>query len=338
MLDKAAKIDMADMPAQLAAEPANAAQARARYFNSGNAFNIKLPPVPRRIFTEAAAQALDPATPTGFIACDQSAAMACAFAATTPLMLARYAVVAAGDTLEARFIATGAIWFVIAGSGQCTIAGETLQFGRGDVVLTPGGGPATISAGATRVVLWVVTNEPQLALDQALPHPLVGGPVEPVHYPADEITRQVELIYSATTNDQTSGIAVIFSSDRLEAARNILPALTLSLNTLPAGTHQRAHRHNSAAITLVVGGEDCFSMVDGQRCDWSPWATLVTPPGAPHSHHNDGSTRALFLIVQDGALHYHARTMGFAFLEEESSSDDVSRKPSASAQSRTPAA
>jgi hypothetical protein len=41
----------------------------------------------------------------------------------------------------------------------------------------------------------------------------------------------------------------------------------------------------------------------------------VTPPGAPHSHHNDGDRRALFLIVQDGGLHYHARTMGFSFLE-----------------------
>lgn len=315
MLDKVAKIDMADMPAQLAENPADAAQARARYFNSGNAFNIKLPPVPGHIFTDPAAKALDPSTPTGLISCDQAAAMDCAFAATTPLMLARYAVVAAGETLDASFIATGAIWFVIAGAGQCTVAGETLHFGPGDVFLTPGGTPAVLLSAGARAVLWVVTNEPQLAVDQALPHPPAGGPVEPVHYPAAEIARQIELIYSATTNDQTSGIAVIFSSDRLEAARNILPTLTLSLNTLPAGTHQRAHRHNSAAITLVVGGEDCFSMVDGQRCDWSPWATLVTPPGAPHSHHNDGPTRALFLIVQDGALHYHARTMGFTFLE-----------------------
>ena len=68
-----------------------------------------------------------------------------------------------------------------------------------------------------------------------------------------------------------------------------MPTLTLSLNTLSAAEHQRAHRHNSAAITLVLRGDDCFSMVDGQRCDWRPWATLVTPPGARHSHHNEGT-------------------------------------------------
>jgi quercetin dioxygenase-like cupin family protein len=39
---------------------------------------------------------------------------------------------------------------------------------------------------------------------------------------------------------------------------------------------------------------------------------MITPPGAPHSHHNEGDELALFLIVQDGGLHDHTRTMGFA--------------------------
>jgi gentisate 1,2-dioxygenase len=87
--------------------------------------------------------------------------------------------------------------------------------------------------------------------------------------------------------------------------------LTLSLNTLPPGDSQPAHRHNSAAITLIVDGDDCHSMVDGQAGPWQRWSTMVTPPGAAHSHHNGGDRRALFLIVQDGGLHYRARTMGF---------------------------
>ncbi|QRG04623.1 cupin domain-containing protein [Xanthobacter dioxanivorans] len=308
-----AKPDMADLPAQLAAAPASAAEARARFFNSGNAFNIKLPPVPGGLFTAEPARALLADASTGFIACDQSAALGCAFPATTPLMLARYAVVAPGGRLAVDFCATGSIWYVIAGAGQADCAGERLAFGPGDVLLLPGA-PAEIRAGAGRVVLWVVTNEPQLALDGDLPPDAAHRPVAPVHYPAAEIARQVEIIYDHAQNAETSGIALIFSCDTQAAARNILPSLTLSLNTLPAGEHQRAHRHNSAAITLVVQGEGCHSLVDGARCPWSPWATLVTPPGAPHSHHNGGGERALFLIVQDGGLHYHARTMGFSFL------------------------
>lgn len=308
------KPDMADLPAQHAAAPATEAEARARFFNSGNAFNIKMPPVPGGLFTAEPARALAEDTPTGFIACDQSPAMGCAFPATTPLMLARYAVVAAGERLAADFNATGSVWYVIEGRGAADCLGETLSFAPGDVFLLPGA-PAGIRAGDSRLVLWVVTNEPQLALDGAMPPDDARRPVAPVHYPAAEIARQVDIIYDHAQNGQTSGIALIFSSDTQAAARNILPTLTLSLNTLPPGEDQRAHRHNSAAITLVVQGEGCHSMVDSKRCPWSPFATLVTPPGAPHSHHNAGSRRALFLIVQDGGLHYHARTMGFSFLD-----------------------
>ncbi len=308
------RTDMADLPAQSADNPADAAGARARFFNSGNAFNIKLPPVPGRVFTDEPVRALAANAPTGFTACDQASAMESAFPATTPLMLARYATIVEDETLVSDFVATGSIWYVIAGRGTTAFNGEIIRWAAGDVFLLPGGSAAHHTA-IERATLWLVSNEPQLAHDAALPHPPAGGPIEPVHYPAAEIERQIDIIYQATPNETTSGLALIFSSDRLEAGRNIMPTLTLSLNTLPAGEQQRAHRHNSAAITLAVRGDGCFSLVDGRRCDWTPWATLVTPPGAPHSHHNTGHRRALFLIVQDGGLHYHARTMGFSFLE-----------------------
>jgi hypothetical protein len=35
-----------------------------------------------------------------------------------------------------------------------------------------------------------------------------------------------------------------------------------------------------------------------------------------HSHHNDGSEQARFLIIQDGGIFYHVRAMGFAFAEQ----------------------
>jgi gentisate 1,2-dioxygenase len=315
MLDKIdTTIDMADLPVQLPNNPVDAASGRARFFNSGNAFNIKLPPVPGRVFVDEPSRALADDAPTGFVVCDQAPEMVCAFPATTPLMLARYATIEAGRTLASDFAATGSVWYVITGRGSSACNGEELRWGAGDVFVLPGGSAATHRA-TERAVLWLVSNEPQLAVDAAVPRLPANGPIEPVHYPAAEIERQLGIIAATKANETTSGLALIFSSDRMEANRNIMPTLTLSLNTLPPGEHQRAHRHNSAAITLVLRGDDCFSMVDGQRCDWQPWATLVTPPGAPHSHHNQGNDGARFLIVQDGGLHYHARTMGFSFLE-----------------------
>jgi len=306
--------DMADMPVQRRANPTGAAAARARFFNSGNAFNVKLPPVPATAFLAEPAAALA-ATATGFFPCDQSSAIGVPFPATTPLMLARYAAIAPNDTLTADFAATGAIWYVIRGSGKAQVGAEAFSWGVGDVFLTPGGLATLLEAGAEGGVLWVVTNEPQLAFDGSRPARSADAPIDVVHYPADEIAGQLQKVVEAAQNATTSGIALIFSSQRQEAGRNIMPSLTLSLNTVPAGEQQRPHRHNSAAITLILKGERCYSTVGGKRCEWSPLATLVTPATEPHSHHNDGDTRAQFLIVQDGGLHYHARTMGFTFLE-----------------------
>lgn len=298
--------DMADLPVQHPQAPATKAAARARFFNSGNAFNIKLPPVPAADFAAQAAMAVAPGTPTGIIACDQSAEIGCAFPATTPLMLARYAVIRAGETLALDTDATGLIGCVLRGAGTT----PDFAWGPGDIFLLPGGSqPLEASEDA---VLWLVGNDPMLAFEGMREGPAT---LAPVHYPAAEIERQLALIASCTTNAATSGLAVIFSSDGLEAWRNITPTLTLSLNTLPPGEHQRAHRHNSAAITLVLRGENCHSMIAGTPRPWSLGNTLVTPPGDPHSHHNAGPVQARFLIVQDGGLHYHARTMGFEFLE-----------------------
>ena len=91
---------IADLPAQKASAPATPAQARARFFNPGNAFNMILPPVPDTAFVDEPAKALDPATPTGLIDCDASATMECGFPATSPLVLASYARIRAGETLD----------------------------------------------------------------------------------------------------------------------------------------------------------------------------------------------------------------------------------------------
>src|SRR5207342_2208781 len=77
---------------------------RARYFDSGNAFNMVYPNVPAASFVAERDAALDPATGTRLIRCDQSTALGLPFPATSPLVLASYARVRAGEslTVEAR--------------------------------------------------------------------------------------------------------------------------------------------------------------------------------------------------------------------------------------------
>ena len=303
---------MGDPPARAA----TAAQARARFFNSANAFNLKLPAVPRARFDAARDAALSDAAGTGAYPMDQSAAFGCGFPATTPLVLARYLRIGAGETLSTRFAASGEVHYVIAGSGETRVAGETLAWGPGDVMVLPGGEAVEHRAtGDGAAVLWTVTNEPALAFERLNPPAAGAAAVDPVHYPAAEIAHQVEVLQALPAAADQAGVALIFSAERTADSRNAMPSLTLALNTLAPGMHQRAHRHNAAAITLCVEGEGCFSMIDGHRIDWSPFATMVTPPAEVHSHHNGGPRLARFLIVQDGGWHYHARTMGFEFAE-----------------------
>jgi gentisate 1,2-dioxygenase len=88
------------------------------------------------------------------------------------------------------------------------------------------------------------------------------------------------------------------------------------MNSLPGGVEQRPHRHNSVAVSLVIEGARCFSVIDGRRKDLAPWATTMSPPVAVHSHCRSGNERALFLINQDRGINYdHTRAMGFAFAE-----------------------
>ncbi|WP_172327393.1 AraC family ligand binding domain-containing protein [Mangrovicoccus sp. HB161399] len=303
--------DMAEMPVQHPRAPKTGAEARGRYFNSGNAFNIKLPPVPPRILRDEPAQALAK-TGTGWVLCDLSAELGCRFPATTPLMLARYATVLAGDGLDVTLTCTASVWYVIEGTARIIVGDETAELGKGDVFLLPGGVESRIEASET-AVFWAVGNDPQLAFEKAAPITGEEAATGFVHYPADEITHQLDVVYGRDANDSTSGHALIFSAEPTEASRNIAPTLTLSLNTLKPHSFQPPHKHNSAALTLAVAGDPAYSMVGDLKCDWSPWATLLTPPAEKHSHHNDGDTRAEFLIVQDGGLYYHARTMGFEF-------------------------
>ncbi len=305
---------IADMPAQPPSAPTSAAQARGRFYNTGNAFNVQLPPVPDHLFTVEPLAAMDHDAPTGLIACDLSAELACPFPATSPLVLARYARIRASEALTTAFAASGIICYVIQGAGGTDGGNERIDWAAGDLFILPGG-PSYTHAASADAVLWIVTNEPQLAFERLRPPAEGNAPTPVVHFTAAEIARQIDFIYQIGRTEEIAGSALIFSCVEQEASRNILPTLTVAMNSLPGGKSQRPHIHNSVAVSLIIQGNQCYSVMNGRRKDWAPWATSITPPTAVHSHHNGGNDQAMFLIVQDGGLYYHARAMGFEFAE-----------------------
>jgi len=300
---------MADMDVQRPAHPKTAAQARARFFNSANAFTRQLSDVPEAVFIEEPMLAFRRTTPTGLIPCDRAAELGAPMAATSPLMLAQYVRINSSEGLQTSLAASGSLWYVIMGSGSSGDSSESISWAEGDIFVLPGG-THQHRAGKGGAILWMVSNAPQYAFE-GITEGAMATPM--VHYPAAEIRRQLGLIYQVAMGSEAAAMSIVFSSDRQEANRTALPSLSIDLSSLPAGQSQRPHKHNSVAITLLIQGEKCYSMVGGQRRDWQRWATAVTPPSIAHSVHNEGKVMALSLTVQYAGLHRYARTMGFSF-------------------------
>src|SRR2546430_12455671 len=144
---------------------------RARYYSSADGFTIKRPRIPAHVFARERDRALDPATPTGLLPLDLGTALGTDGAATTPLILARYARLRAGESLATRFEASGEIYYVIAGSGETTWGSEAIGWGAGDAFCLPGGPPAPHRARTRAAVRRVGTPEPTPPLRRAPPAP-----------------------------------------------------------------------------------------------------------------------------------------------------------------------
>lgn len=271
--------------------------------------------LPAHVFMAERAQALDPDCPTGFIMLDYP--LGADYPATTPLMLARYARVRAGESLAARFKSSAEVYYVIRGSGRTRQREDCIHWTTGDVFCLPGGGETEHRAESEDCLLWVVTNEPLLSLENVEPPRPGHGSILPVHYLAEDIDRNLKLTQDeeARKGAASNGNgAFIFSSQTFVEKRRLpFPTLMFALNSLVPGNDQRPHRHNAVALTLVLESEQCYSMIDGKRHDWVDLAALVTPPGQVHSHHNKGSKLTRFLIAQDSGMHYYCRTSGFSY-------------------------
>jgi gentisate 1,2-dioxygenase len=287
---------------------------RARYYSPANIFTVERPAVPKHVFVEEISQAMALDTPTGWIALDVGAQMSFDYPATTPLLLGRYARVRAGETLTGQFRASGEIYYGISGSGSASKAGETIDWAAGDVFALPGGGETELAATTEDGVLFQVTNEPELAFHGLEPPSPDNAPTETAHFPDAEIRRQMALVHDQQKADpNVAGLALHFSSERREATGEIHPSIALAMNSLDGHEVQRPHRHNSVAMTLPIQCEGVYSVIEGERVDWHPYAIMITPPADLHEHHNEGDEMMRSLVVQDGGLYRYLRTMGFSF-------------------------
>ncbi len=286
---------------------------RARYNTSENPFTFRWPAVPIRQFLAERDRAFDPAAPTGAIALDISGELGIGYPATTPSLLARYLRIRGGEELRTTFAAGGEIYYVMRGRGETRNGPDLIAWGTGDVFCFAGGNESRHAALGGDCLLFVATNEPLLALE-GLRAPAAGrAVVQTTHWPADEIERRFESVWQRPITDNTTGHSVNFTTASMLPNYVTMPSINVGINTLAPGCDQRPHRHNGVAITLALQGEGIYSMIEGERVDWSDGAAQITPATLLHSHHNRGPRRMRSLVVQDEGLHLYTRTPGFSF-------------------------
>jgi gentisate 1,2-dioxygenase len=285
---------------------------RGRFVSVEDGFNIKRVALEACVFETECALAFHPESPTGRIFLDRGDVLGTAWPATTPLMLASYLRICAGDQLRTRFICGGAIHVVLQGSGTWQAGGDSFDWKEGDVFVLPGGIESSYRAIADSIV-YCVTNEPLFAFERADIMPT--SQVAPVLYPAAHVAEQMRELACKVMTPETPGRAVNLSSDSLANERTALSSLTATFNLVLPGEWQRPHRHCAAALALILRASGCHSIIGRKRLDWQPNTVVLTPALEPHTHCNEGSEPALAFIVQDGGLHYYAGTMDFSFAD-----------------------
>ena len=81
-------------------------------------------------------------------------------------------------------------------------------------------------------------------------------------------------------------------------AGGALPSLFIGIQIFNPGEHIVPHRHSSYAVYHIVQGTG-YSVLDGEKFEWSRGDTFVCPPMASHEHINDGDEVAIQYVVQD---------------------------------------
>ena len=286
---------------------------RAVYLTPSNGFGTQLPKVPAHIFITERDQAFNPSTGTAIINLDLSDKLKTEYPATTPNLLARYVRVKAGETQCLNLTSAGEVYYLLEGAGSIAKGEDLINWVEGDSVCLPGGGETVITAKDTDCVIYSVTDEPTLSWHGAESPATKSGPIEAVHYPGTEVMRLLSDVQQRETEEEMTGRFVLFTNAGAQVTKTVNRTIGLAINSLEPGGIQTPHRHNSAALTLCLGGSDVYSMIEGEKVQWQRHAVMVTPPAELHAHHNEGQDMMLSLVAQDGGLFYNARAIGFSF-------------------------
>lgn len=245
--------------------------------------------------------------------------------ATSPALLASFLHILPGEVVTTEAIATSELHIVLRGRGETDLANRSIRWASGDVVVFPAGLPAVHRADdvGDPVVIYRVTDEPLLRYLGVVP---TEARFAPTRWSAADIRRELDTVAADPAAANRNRVSILLASEAHPQTLTATHVLWAMYGLLPVGAVQRAHRHQSVALDLIVECEPgCFTLVghevdpngdivEPQRVDWEPGGAFVTPPGMWHAHFNESGAPARLFPVQDAGLHTYLRSLDIRFV------------------------
>lgn len=277
--------------------------------------------------------------PTRVIPFDLSRHMDIDYTASSPNLLASFIRICDNESLNTSATATSQAFYVIRGSGRTTGEHGEIEWSEGDLFVIPAAEKEILHSATSDSALYWVHDQPLLTYLGVKP---VVKKFNTTLFKKNRLLAEVERIKHQPGAEHRNRMGILLGNKVTEdGTKTLTHTLWSLLNMLPAGDHQRPHRHNSVALDLCVSappGENVYTLMGPEldeegwvknpvKCVWKTGSVFSTPPGWWHSHHNETGEPAWVLPMQDAGLYTHQRTLDIQFsVEKEKEAAPVETK------------
>jgi gentisate 1,2-dioxygenase len=294
----------------------------ARFFEYSRAANPIGSGYTPRIPMEQFSPTLHKGGATRIVPLDLSAAMGITTGpATSPALLAHFVHIRPGEKVATAPRASSELYYVLRGRGFSAVNGSLITWATGDFITLPAACVSSHHAETDTAIYWV-TDEPLLRFLGATP---TEARLAPTKYESAAARAELEAVASDPHAADRSRISVLLANANQTQTLTVTHTLWAMLGLLPAGSVQRAHRHQSVALDLIVDcAPGCYTLVgdridgrgdivDPTRVQWIAGGAFVTPPGMWHAHYNESGRDARLIPVQDAGLQTYLRSLDIRF-------------------------
>ncbi len=246
--------------------------------------------------------------------------------ATTNSLFSGLQIVLPGEAARAHRHTPAALRFIIeSDGGHTTVEGDKIPMHPGDLVLTPNWTWHDHSNTTGNPMIWLdgldlplthlleaVFFEPYPEDIQPITQPTDSsltaygsGALRPawekpdsahsplMHYPWDKTWAALQGLAPVADGSPFDGVVLEYTNPNTGGP--VMPTMGCNCQLLRPGEATKAHRHTASVIYHVVEGEG-YSIVDGQRLDWSEKDVFCVPGWVFHEHVNTSATSPAVLF------------------------------------------